>query len=370
MDSSFVWWISCSGHLPHELRDVGAVSLVGEAMGRQVWQLWALPQRMNEFLPRLLRVGTVHGAALVEVGHSVKDLWWTTEWRGCLVVSRRLTGTLWTRADILEGPWEADRRELSTWDDGFRSGEGDDARPYLVLRPRPEDRAPSGSKVELVTAAGAYRARLMSALPTAIDVHVGEVIEQSHLWFGDLVGGPVGGGMALLSLSGPPGIEGRIRLRNAAALGLVAAASPEAVSGHVRSGLIVCRAWGASAGDQPPSEWPQGDAPVHMAADGRASYRVYLLLQAVVDPEVEIEAGTIFEQMSHNGVQTLATAAAHRLTVHPGYTAPVMLDAWCLNAGLSAPHGQDVRVTGLRLGTVDDSQSAVWQERAKWVGQP
>jgi hypothetical protein len=209
----------------------------------------------------------------------------------------------------------------------------------------------------------------MSDVPTAIDVHVGEVLDQPCLWFGDLVGGPVGGGMALLSLSGRPGIDGRIRLRNAAALGLVATASPEAVSGHVRSGLIGCQAWGASADDVPPSEWPQRPAPVRVAAPGHASYRVYLLLHAAVDPEVEIEAGTVFEQTSPNGVQTLATAAPHRVTVHPGYTASVVLDAWCLNRDLRPPHGQGVRITGLRLGTVYDSQSAVWEELAQWLGQ-
>jgi hypothetical protein len=137
----------------------------------------------------------------------------------------------------------------------------------------------------------------------------------------------------------------------------VLVASVDAVSTHVRSGRIAARVlWGAGTWGVPPEWAPREeggaarDAPHRLGRSDltygkgqeTAPYRVYLQLEAPVDPEVEIEVGTIFEQTSLNGVQTLATASSRQITVHPGYTASLLIDAWCLDRNLSPPSGEGV----------------------------
>jgi hypothetical protein len=97
----------------------------------------------------------------------------------------------------------------------------------------------------------------------------------------------------------------------------------------------------------------------------RAPYGVLLVIEATVDPEVEIEEDSIFEQVSMNGVQTLTAAAPRRLTVRPGTFAPLAVPAWCLNSSLAAPAGEQVPPTPLALIVQDRSHDEVGAERRR-----
>jgi hypothetical protein len=345
-----VWWVSSPGELPVSLAEAGPARPVGSAMGWQVWEMTVPRAVMDARLPELLRGRTVKAVACVEPGHSLEDLWWATEWGGALVVARRLAHQLWTAAELREGPWDIDPDELNGWDEPDPHGDPGHRELPLVLRPRRQRGA------MIVTSPSAFRERLSSEVPTAIDVRVADVLERPGDWFGDLAGGPVGGAIALLSLSGARRPGDIVRLRNMTALGLLPVTSPDAIAEHVAADRITFHAVGG--GEPPDRVRNHGDVHHH------APYRVYLEMEAPVDPEVEIEVGTIFEQASLNGVQTLATATPARVTVMPGYTSSLVIDAWCLDRDLSAPNGETLTVTGMRLGTAHQDQGAVWAERS------
>ena len=96
---------------------------------------------------------------------------------------------------------------------------------------------------------------------------------------------------------------------------------------------------------------------------GPGDYAVYAELTAVVDPDVEIDTGVVFEQTTLNDVQTLAAAESRRVTVNPGMLVPVAVTAWCLNATLRPPNGEPMNVTPFRYATNSTDQSAIWAER-------
>lgn len=92
-----------------------------------------------------------------------------------------------------------------------------------------------------------------------------------------------------------------------------------------------------------------------------ANYGLLIDVHAVVDPEVLIDTGLVFEQESLNGVQTLAAAAGKVAEVDVGRPFTVMLPAWCLNQNLSPPRGESIRPTPFYLPLpADTSQEAVW----------
>jgi hypothetical protein len=189
-------------------------------------------------------------------------------------------------------------------------------------------------------------------------------------WFGELADSRVGGAFALLALSGARTTSVDITLRNPAALRLKVVDSDISLPGHVRAGRLTVRGHGYSshnasavaASVQAPDLEPS-DGMMRAALGERTNYGILLEIEVNVDPEVEIEEGAIFEQVSVNDVQTLATVESHQMTVGLGRFAPLALPVWCLNSSLAAPAGQQVRPTPLVLITPGNSQGEVWAER-------
>jgi hypothetical protein len=98
-------------------------------------------------------------------------------------------------------------------------------------------------------------------------------------------------------------------------------------------------------------------------------YAVTLALDADVDPEVIIPAGSIFEQAAPTAQhQALATTVRASVTVSPGRTTSVGIRAWCLNQNLVTPTGELVRPTPLVLASQPSDQHALWRALDERLG--
>jgi hypothetical protein len=191
--------------------------------------------------------------------------------------------------------------------------------------------------------------------------------------FGDLVPSRRGGSSALIALSGgSPGV-GSLLLRNPAALELNVNAGEDSMCRLAERGVIRVAGVGAgsntSASDLQLEDFVDPDAARRLWHDeerGGHSFWLIIEVEAVVDPPIGIPPGHIFEQLSVNGVQTLAVATSQSHVVNPGPPLTVVVPAWCLNEELAPPRGQPVLSTPLRARYTDGlSQNDVWADRAR-----
>jgi len=299
-----------------------------------------------------LRTQKILSAALVPVGIQDDRLWVAHEWFGSFVVYEALAHLLDHNSDL----WD---RHLAT-------------EELLILRPKKlETRAePHTEQTHFVETAREYVQSIASDQPVTARTTLSAVGDELSAWFGELADPRFGGAMALLSLSGARTDSQEISLRNPAALRLKLQDNSLSLSRHMRVGRLIVSAYGYSKGAAeivtqkiPEALRAEAEESISDTYDERSSYAVLLLIKALVDPELEIDDGSIFEQESVNDVQTLAAAAPRRRTVSPGTYMPVALPAWCLNRTLAAPSGQPVRPTPLVLVTPGSTQHEVWAER-------
>jgi hypothetical protein len=317
-----------------------------------LWVSEAPPADVAAALAELLASGVVRSAALVSADIPDQRLWVAHEWSGAFVVDRDL-------AELLA-------RAPDTW------VEDSSYEEFRILRPRRLGRlddAESSSPWHVETARE-YASAIADDRAVLADTTLAAVRGAMGEWFRDLADPRVGGAFALLALSGATSDSTAVALRSPAALGLRVAASAVSLPSHVRAGRLVVRGYGYSrdnaqavAAAVPEMSLASAETVLRDGRRERAPYGVLLVIEATVDPEVEIEEGSIFEQVSMNGVQTLAAAAPKRLTVRPGTFAPLAVPAWCLNSSLAAPAGEQVRPTPLALIVQGRSQDEVWAER-------
>jgi hypothetical protein len=322
--------------------------------GRMLWTSAASAAGISATLAEFLSVGVVTSAALVSADILDERLWVAYEWRGAFVVDRNL-------ADLVgetSGIWVKDSRF--------------DIREFLILRPErpavPVD--PETGTTRQVETAQEYVAATMYGQPVVAHTTLASVRGAMGDWFGDLADPRVGGAFALLALSGARSGSTDVRLRSPAALRLKVAVSDVSLSGHARAGRLAIRGYGYSrdnartvAASVPDFSPGSAGRALLEGLGERTRYGILLEIDVTADPEVEIEEGSIFEQVSMNDVQTLAAAAPRQMTVRPGRFAPLALPAWCLNESLAPPAGEQVRPTPLALITQRQSQEEVWAER-------
>lgn len=323
--------------------------------GRSVlWVCAAPPARVSAVLAEALAAGLVTSAALVPADIPDELLWVAREWYGAFVVDRELVGLLGDRS--------------GTWTDD--SGYGTAEFHALILRPAhpgpgdPEPQRPSAPRN--VETAREYAASITDDRPVVASTTLAAVRRAPADWFGELADPRLGGAFALLALSGVRSVSTNIKLGNPAALRLQVRDSDVGLPSHVRSGRLTVQAYGYSrnnAGSVAALHPESADSTMLGALGERTNYGILLTIEVNEDPEVEIDDGSIFEQISVNDVQTLATAKAHRMTVGPGAFTPLALPAWCLNSSFKPPSGQPVRPTPLGLITPGQSQNGVWAER-------
>ncbi len=291
------------------------------------------------------------GAALVPRASLPENAFMAIEWRGALVVERWFDGAV-----ELPG-W----RELA-----------DDHPRVRIFRPVPAA-DPESSEPELTDSAWEFKEALFDQRPMAIETSPEAHRTPSSEWFGELADPRLGGAMALMSLSGARSDGSPFLLRNPAALGLTLTTSAAGAARASAAGAIAVRAWGFSWGSTRLDTLPTrvgGSAleealkPPRTAA---ASYGALLEIEAPVDPEIELEDGTVLEQESLSGAQTLAAAERRSVLVPAGEMRPLVVSAWCLNRDLRSPGGEPVRPTPLKLTRRHDSQSDVWEEREGYL---
>lgn len=319
-----------------------------------LWVSAASAADVSATLAEYLAAGEVHSAALVPADIPDERLWVAYEWRGAFVVDRDLTPLLGGALDNWAEDSNYEHREFRIW------------RPRHPAGPEGPE---SGSTVQVETARE-YASAITTDLPVVVHTTLEAVRGAMDEWFGELADPRVGGALALLALSGATSRSTTVTLRSPAALRLRTTASGVSLPRHVQEGRLAVRGYGYSRSglravvDSLPEMAPgAAERILDEGLAGRAPYGVLLRIEALVDPEVEIEEGSIFEQVSMNNVQTLSAAAPRQLAVQPGTFAPVPVPAWCLNSSLSAPAGEPVRPTPLVLATPGRSQDEVWAER-------
>jgi hypothetical protein len=335
-----------------ELRDRLALATTRTTGGGVLWVSAASPAEVSAALAEFVAAGTVRSAALVPADIPDDRLWVAHEWRGAFVVDRELVDLLGSTLDN----WAEDANYAD--------------HEFLILRPRPGAEVHDPSSAEQVETAREYASAILDGRAVLAHTTVGAVLDARGEWFGDLADERVGGAFALLALSGATSDSTTIALRSPAALGLRIVDSDLSLPSHVRAGRLVVHGYGYSGNDAhgvaasvaEMSEEEAGRA-VLDSLDERTGFGILLRIEAAVDPDIEIEDGSIFEQVSMNDVQTLGAAAPRRLTVRPGTFAPLPVPAWCLNRFLAPPAGEQVRPTPLALATPGRSQGQVWAER-------
>jgi hypothetical protein len=279
--------------------------------------------------------------------------WVAFEWHGALVTDGHLE--------------EIPAVEVDQWRLEGHHGE------YLVWR---RSIAQTDSALRVVYAPDEFGDAIHSSDPVAMNVDLGEVDLADEQLFRNYAACREGGSCALVTLSGARWGDSDVLLRNPAALLLDDISANASSAAHfLREGAIEVRAVGLSSDDSADGVF-QGfaDPDTALATWRGARWRpgdfwIVAELSAPVDPTVIIPSGSIFEQTSLNGVQTLAPSAPATMVVQPGGPTTVAVPAWCLNRWLSAPGGQPLRITPLRARhNAHTSQDEVWTERARIIG--
>lgn len=303
-----------------------------------------------------LLAGHLWSAAVLHEMPPAERNWIFCEWRGCLVTDTELA-ELGSAAD---GPWRPEAHV-----DG-----------YYIWRPvATHVHDTDAPELAILGSTSEFAEYLTSPEPAGVRVEPAAVDLDDAATFRGYSASRDGGSSALMSLSGARPGAGEVLLRNPAALELDDISGQDtSLASLRRAGAISVRAIGLG------SSWSQEEG---LAAFGepdlarrawldRGSHQspfwVLLELSAHEDPRIIIPTGSIFEQRSLNGVQTLATAVPTTSVVDPGRPVALAVPAWCLNQQLQAPDGQRVGATPLRAryGT-NTSQSDVWRDRARFV---
>jgi hypothetical protein len=316
------------------------------------WWIRRLPEfsdRAIEAVADGLRSRRIVSAALVRGELTDDRLWLAHEWHGALVVDRALGSRV---LDQVVG-WREDRQYDHPHVHVFRPD------PHTAAEP-----APSG----LVETSAEYRDSLTSTRPVVIDLPCTEELARSSALFGEFADPRVGGSVALLMLSGATPGASRVRLRNPAALDLELVDDERSIGRLRKAGAIEVAAIGTSHSVGIGSAHARFADPEELdrlwERRSSSSYFVVLEASALVDPEVFVPLGQVFEQETVNRTQTLAAAAPGSAVVTPGRLSPMVLPAWCLNSELGAPDAEPVRATPLRARLSEsDSQDAVWIRR-------
>ena len=217
-----------------------------------------------------------------------------------------------------------------------------------------------------------FARELFGRRPYTVTVDANCDLDDASL-FGDLVSPRRGGSSALMALSSASPNAESVLLRNPAALELDIIVSRDSLCHLAERGAIRVASVGTgsrtSVSHLDLDEFADPDAARrHWRDHGRPGHAFWLIIQieAVVHPPVGIPPGHIFEQLSVNGVQTLAVATRQAHVVNPGRPLTTVVPAWCLNQELNPPSGQRLRVTPLRARYADgQSQSQVWADRAR-----
>lgn len=234
---------------------------------------------------------------------------------------------------------------------------------YLVWVPPPSNRQSPEQFAQ-------FAADIAGSTPRSITVKASQDLADDTL-FGEFASTRRGGSSALMALSGATPGEGSVVLRNPAGLDLDISSSSGSLSYLAERGAVSVSCVGASS-DTSGSQLELDGFPDAEAArkhwlnqERRASgFWIIIQVQALVDPPVGIPPGHVFEQRSVNGVQTLAATTAQSYVVNPGPPLTAAIPAWCLNAKLGLPNGQQLRLTPLRARYTEDmSQADVWRDR-------
>lgn len=350
---------------PQSRDDLQLEEFVFHVSDIQVWRSGLTPQHGFAVLARLLRAGTARSATLVATPPPPEKRWVTIEWVGKLLVPVDLIESVHSLLDGWQRVQYFEPERLEVWKPPAQRDS--------------EEPAPVEERIKLAESADEFRSAIDANEPAVAHYQVPEQISEALLdekWFGPLA--TSGGVIALLTMSravpGHPAL-----LRTPAALHLEVSAPMTDLRSLTRDGGLRVVAAGVSRGDELPRSFIDAcledglstgiervnqELTEQLAAlhDGKEDYRLLIYMSApLVDPEVVIPTGAVFEQTSFNGVQTLAAAAHARVVVKPGSYAPVALPAWCLNRPLKPPHGQAVSPTALRYkGT--GSQWQVWKD--------
>jgi hypothetical protein len=304
---------------------------------------WALRCLLNE---------TIWSAAVLREVPKREELWVVYEWRGHFVTDAPLSEIV----GVDDRPWRLDTTH----------------NQYFIWQAIGSVR--DGS-VEIVESAADFGDRLASPLRFAIFVDVDDVNLDDVELFRGYAASQNGGSAALMSLCGAGQGDSTILLRNPAAVELEDMLADQSSASHFQNThAISTRAIGVgSAGSVELSlralRDPEGAARVWAETDrDPSSFWIIAELAARVDPEVIIPAGSIFEQESLNGVQTLAAAVHTSAVIDAGQSTALAIPAWCLNQRLSPPRGQPLRMTPLRARyQPHTSQDDVWSDRDRIV---
>jgi hypothetical protein len=339
-----------------DVRERLALTASRSSHGRVLWVSAAPLADGLAALAEFLSAGAVTSAALVPADLPDERLWLAYEWWDAFVVDRNLISLLGEASGMWVQDPRFDTRELGV----------------KILRPARSAHAddPGPRTTRQVETAREYAEAITADQPVLVNTTLAGVLEAPGAWFGDMADPRVGGAFALLVLSGARSESTDITLRSPAALRLKVGDSDASLPHHVRAGRLTVRGYGYSRGNASrmaeahPDSFPESDGGMLLEALGeRTSFGILLQIEVNIDPEIEIEEGSIFEQTSVNNVQTLATARSQRMTVDPGRFTALALPAWCLNSSLKAPSGQQVRPTPLVLINRGESQDEVWAER-------
>ena len=188
--------------------------------------------------------------------------------------------------------------------------------------------------------------------------------------FGEYADPKIGGAVALLSMSGAVSSDApAFTLRTPAALDLDVERSHEGlVADAVRNALTI-RCVGFSnlldLGQENFKTSRDRWRKLHEEACGSSPFRFFVALEldASVDPTIVIQRGTVFEQRTLIGVQTLAIARDERTIVDASEVKPLVIPAYCLNRDLRLPHGNPMRPTPFVYRRATGTQDDVWQAR-------
>lgn len=295
----------------------------------------------------------IRSVAILREVPGPKDVWIAREWWDRLVTDTPLHEI----AGVDERLWRQDstHNQYFIWESIFASA---------TIQPP-----------AIVDTAIEFGDLLRTAHPVAVLVDVADIDLGDVKLFRGYSAGSGGGSSALMSLCGAaPGVR-ELFLRNPAALELDDSSADTSSAAYFRNTHeIEIRALGLSStpSDEPGFTHFREPDIARRAWSERESHPshfwIIVELTALVDPEVIIPVGSIFEQQSVNGVQTLASAASTSLVIRSGESKTVAVPAWCLNQQLKPPSGQPLQATPLRARyNPNTSQDDVWRDRTRIV---
>lgn len=309
-----------------------------------------------------LTQNSIRSAALLKTTPDPGMLWVAAEWWGRLVVDRSILGeiepalALW----VYQGSYRNETNQLD----------------LAIFTPNPEgtqgqisEQIPSELKPEFVRVSDpiVFQERLDDEEACVLRVDSSAIRRNPKKWFGDLADERVGGANALLAHMREMD-DGTILLPNLTLAFLDRETALASLAELTDAGGLIVRSAGFSRDQIDATNWYTA-APFKSSrnefldnlrdSQTAANYAVALEIEAPDDPEVIIGSGVVFEQLTLNGIQNLATVPAQVQTIAAGQIVPMILPAWCINRSLQPPSGQQMRLTRLH-SKAGHNQSDVW----------